>query len=427
MRQTSSTSFVFALAASVFLPVAVDAEPSSRSVSEIANYGVAKSRLFFQEDASGPAAAPQAGYLFVVSVEMAEPGMNASATVTLPGGGERTLQSYPGSATLNYFEVFDSEAALHAAFPFGVHTFTVTVDGETRAAQLDFPAAPFPPAPAVVDFEALQAVDPDQPLAVAWEPFSGGGPGDYIHLEIEDFRSPAPWEDDFLDGTATGTVVPASVLEAGAEFVGRLSFSKVLGRNTSALGGAFGDASIASWTEFSVVTGGQPEGLSVSGNPVPDAEVGESFSFTFEASGGSGNYLWAVDDGESLPPGVTFDPMTGTLSGTPEEAGTFGFTVMVVDLASAANDTREVELSVTSAGGGDPGEPPVVVAGFTADGSSAVLTLEAEAGTAVVVEASEDLENWTEIHAEIAGSGALEFPDTDVGEHASRFYRVRVP
>jgi hypothetical protein len=50
----------------------------------------------------------------------------------------------------------------------------------------------------------------------------------------------------------------------------------------------------------------------------------------FTASGGVGTITWSVSAG-NLPNGVNLNPMTGALSGTPLQAGTFSFTVKATD------------------------------------------------------------------------------------------------
>jgi len=54
------------------------------------------------------------------------------------------------------------------------------------------------------------------------------------------------------------------------------------------------------------------------------------YSQLIEAVGGTGPYTWAVISG-TPPPGLTLDPVTGILSGTPTATGMFTFTVQVMD------------------------------------------------------------------------------------------------
>ena len=57
-------------------------------------------------------------------------------------------------------------------------------------------------------------------------------------------------------------------------------------------------------------------GLTISGSPSPTASVGDSYSAQFTAAGGRGPYAYSVAAG-TLPPGLSLDPSTGVLGGTP--------------------------------------------------------------------------------------------------------------
>ena len=59
------------------------------------------------------------------------------------------------------------------------------------------------------------------------------------------------------------------------------------------------------------------------------AAVGTSYSQTFSASGGVPTYVYAQTG--SLPTGLTFNAGTAVLSGTPTQAGTFNFTISVLN------------------------------------------------------------------------------------------------
>jgi hypothetical protein len=76
------------------------------------------------------------------------------------------------------------------------------------------------------------------------------------------------------------------------------------------------------------------------------ATVGTPYSATLVATGGKAPYTYAIVTG-SLPPGLTLNPSTGLISGTPTTAGTYTFTSKVTD--SAGNtDTVTCTLLVVS-------------------------------------------------------------------------------
>jgi hypothetical protein len=63
---------------------------------------------------------------------------------------------------------------------------------------------------------------------------------------------------------------------------------------------------------------------------LPDAMLGAPFSQTMTASGGATPYTWSTN---GLPDGVTIDAASGVISGVPATAGTYSFTVRVIDAA----------------------------------------------------------------------------------------------
>jgi hypothetical protein len=98
------------------------------------------------------------------------------------------------------------------------------------------------------------------------------------------------------------------------------------------------------------------------------ASVGEAYSYTYVATGGTAPYTFSVVSG-TLPPGLTLDEDTGVLSGTPTTAGSYSFGVQVTDAlgvvafcgwaASVLEDEAEItalDLLVTGypTGGGLP-------------------------------------------------------------------------
>ena len=62
----------------------------------------------------------------------------------------------------------------------------------------------------------------------------------------------------------------------------------------------------------------------------PNAEVGLRLAKTVTATGGSGTYEWALASG-ALPAGVELDTARGTITGTPQRAGNYAFTLTATD------------------------------------------------------------------------------------------------
>ncbi|HKW99900.1 MAG TPA: putative Ig domain-containing protein [Bryobacteraceae bacterium] len=80
-------------------------------------------------------------------------------------------------------------------------------------------------------------------------------------------------------------------------------------------------------------------GLVISNAPtLPSGEVNVGYSQTLTAVGGTSPYTWTITAG-SPPGGVTLNPSTGALTGTPTASGAFNFTVKVTDSASVTSST----------------------------------------------------------------------------------------
>jgi hypothetical protein len=75
------------------------------------------------------------------------------------------------------------------------------------------------------------------------------------------------------------------------------------------------------------------------GRNLPDGGVGAAYAQQFSAAGGNGSYRFDVATG-ALPDGLTLDPSTGELSGTPAAPGTFRFAIRATDGNGCAGRSR---------------------------------------------------------------------------------------
>ena len=97
-------------------------------------------------------------------------------------------------------------------------------------------------------------------------------------------------------------------------------------------------------------------------SPAPVATAGAAYSLTFAAAGGSPPLAWKLDSG-TLPAGLTLDPATGILSGTPASAAVYSLPIRVTD---AANATVAKTFALTVNAPGPGGQTSAASLDFTA-------------------------------------------------------------
>lgn len=124
-----------------------------------------------------------------------------------------------------------------------------------------------------------------------------------------------PLATTFVSGTQLTAVVPSSLYPTAAS-------TKITVTNA---GGGGSSATMI----FTVVAR-----LSMTTTSLPGGSLGVPYTATLVAAGGATPYTWSITTG-SLPVGLTLNPTTGVISGTPTAAGSSSFTVQIVDSTGA--------------------------------------------------------------------------------------------
>jgi Subtilase family/Fervidolysin N-terminal prodomain/Putative Ig domain len=253
-------------------------------------------------------------------------GQSYSQTLAATGGTPPfswTLDSgaLPAGLTLNA----STGAVTGTPTSSGTESFTVRVTdslSQTDTQALSIEVAPSPPPPVTISTSSL-------PGGTVGQAYSEG-------LAASGGTPPFAWSLDagalpagLTLNPSTGAITGAPTTAGTEAFTARVSDS--LGQT---------DARALS---IEVAPPPQPAILTAS---LPGGNVGSAYGATLQASGGTPPYTWSLDPGP-LPPGLTLDPATGAISGTPTTAGTFPFTAKVTDAVSQlATET----LSITVAG-----------------------------------------------------------------------------
>lgn len=77
----------------------------------------------------------------------------------------------------------------------------------------------------------------------------------------------------------------------------------------------------------------------------PSGIVGKHYRTQLKVKGGISPYRWEFTGPIVLPPGLTLEAETGTISGVPSQHGNFRLTVKVTDKAHAATQ-RDFTLTI---------------------------------------------------------------------------------
>ena len=150
--------------------------------------------------------------------------------------------------------------------------------------------------------------------------------------------------------------------------------------------------------------------IRVSAN-LPPGIVGTAYNAVVSVSGGTTPYLFSVVSG-SLPIGLSVNPSTRTISGTPVTAGTYKFTVQVVD-AAGLSDEKRFTLSVAAA------RVAPAVSVQIAPLSPTVSSGTAKQFTATVSNTSDTAVTWSATAGTISTSGVFSAPDVSVASTAT--------
>jgi formylglycine-generating enzyme required for sulfatase activity len=88
---------------------------------------------------------------------------------------------------------------------------------------------------------------------------------------------------------------------------------------------------------------GEGEGPTITTESLPNGTVGVAYNQTLAATGDD-TITWSLETGSSLPADLELDEATGYITGTPEAAGTFTFTVIATNATSS--DTKELSIVI---------------------------------------------------------------------------------
>src|SRR5207302_7130936 len=85
--------------------------------------------------------------------------------------------------------------------------------------------------------------------------------------------------------------------------------------------------------------------LLITATSLPDGLLNTAYTAALQSIGGTGAVTWSLTTG-TLPAGLTLNPSTGAIAGTPTAAGTSAVTITATDSANPPNSVA-IPLSIT--------------------------------------------------------------------------------
>ena len=144
---------------------------------------------------------------------------------------------------------------------------------------------------------------------------------------------------------------------------------------------------------------------------LPNGGIGTAYSASVAANG-IAPYTFAVASG-TLPPGLSLNPLTGQITGTPTTAGTYSFTVETTDsrVVGEVGRTATQPYTVTISGG------PVCTVTYDEAGGSAVANTDYSQGDSITLPAAPTRAGYSFVgwFAAATGGSALTSPHTPSG------------
>lgn len=230
---------------------------------DVLGYSVLKGQFHLQTAPDRTELDPDFAFSFLASVNLTDFDLLTSAAVGAPDGAFVPLDDLGDS--WDFLEVFDTEEALHAAYGWGDYTldFDAVNDG-SFSCPLGFPETPLPPVPRLTNFDAVQLVNPTQPLTLTWDYDAPPPADDFVQVYVnlghgEVFATPNVGEPDALDGNSRSLTIPADTFEPGLVYSLNLEITRIAATNADCHPEAAGVAGTFSSTEMALITIRRPE------------------------------------------------------------------------------------------------------------------------------------------------------------------------
>jgi Putative Ig domain len=326
-------------------------------------------------------------------------------TLTLPGGENGVPYNQKiavtGGVTPLVFTV--SSGTLPAGLSLGTNGVIAGTPSGSGTSQFTVQVADGATPPLTLTQLFNITIAPSQPISIVTTSLPQGSVGVPYNASISSNGGIPPLTWSLLQGTlpagltlttiTTTTGSPPTVMT-----LGQISGTP-LSQGTSNFTVEVQDSSIPiqTATEALSLTINGPSPLTITTASLPDGTTASPYSEAIQATGGASPYTWSVVAG-LLPPGLTLNPASGTVSGLPSRVGSSTFTIQVTDseippvsatktfTISVVANTNIVANNLLVAGpfaflfrgfgkaAGSPEFPEILTGVFTADGKGTLTS-----------------------------------------------------
>ena len=207
----------------------------------------------------------------------------------------------------------------------GSYSFTVKItDSTTPAAQI-----------ATKLFSIVVEVAPVEITTIS---LAAGRVGEVYYKIVEATDGTAPYKWNIIEGALPPglTLNAAGTISGTPSKVGTYSFTAKVTDSTK-------PTPHTATKLFSIAVG--TETIDITTSSLAAGQVGVAYSKIAQATDGTTPYNWSISAG-ALPPGLTLNATTGTISGTPTTGGSYSFTIKVTDSTTPTAHTATKSLTI---------------------------------------------------------------------------------
>ena len=222
--------------------------------ADVSGYSILKGQFLNQTGADTLVSDSTFGYSILIFVEATDFDLITSGSLRLPNGSRMDLDDYGDSWGI--LDSYDTLSALNSIYGSGYYSmnFETKNDGSFSCI-LNMPSAALPPIPRLVNYDAVQVIDPSAPLTLQWDFDTAPASNDFVQVYInlghgEVFSTPNIGEPGALNHSSRSVTVPADTMAAGDIYSLNIEITRLFSTNSTSYPDAQGVTGMFSSTSI---------------------------------------------------------------------------------------------------------------------------------------------------------------------------------